>query len=175
MSDQTNPLHPRLRERRDYYSQPSRLALLLGTALTAAVPSAYAEDFFEEYPDLLTAPEQNPGSASVLNSALSIEEEKAKVVYESAVLPVTVSVAGQSETYYSYDPEATVIPVSYDEAESEPSDIERFKRFFHLMLDEGVYLAPSAFESGFTSTAHTEADIEATLNAAEDTFKQMSN
>jgi glutamate-1-semialdehyde 2,1-aminomutase len=46
-------------------------------------------------------------------------------------------------------------------------DIDRFKRFFHGMLDEGVYLAPSAFEAGFVSIAHSDEDIEATLDAAE--------
>jgi glutamate-1-semialdehyde 2,1-aminomutase len=45
-------------------------------------------------------------------------------------------------------------------------DVERFKRFFHGMLDEGIYLAPSAFEAGFMSAAHTAADIEATTAAA---------
>jgi glutamate-1-semialdehyde 2,1-aminomutase len=44
------------------------------------------------------------------------------------------------------------------------SDIERFKRFFHAALRRGVYLAPSAFEAGFMSAAHTDADIEETLN-----------
>ncbi len=47
-------------------------------------------------------------------------------------------------------------------------DTERFKRFFHLMLDRGIWLAPSAFEAGFTSAAHTEADIEQTIAAADD-------
>ena len=45
------------------------------------------------------------------------------------------------------------------------SDRERFNRFFHLMLDAGHYLAPSAFEAGFVSAAHSEADIAATLAA----------
>ncbi len=45
-------------------------------------------------------------------------------------------------------------------------DVERFKRFFHGMLEQGVYLAPSAFEAGFVSAAHTEADIDATIEAA---------
>ncbi len=45
-------------------------------------------------------------------------------------------------------------------------DMERFKRFYHGMLDEGIYLAPSAFEAGFVSSAHTEADIQATIEAA---------
>jgi glutamate-1-semialdehyde 2,1-aminomutase len=46
------------------------------------------------------------------------------------------------------------------------SDQERFKKFFHLMLDRGVYLAPSAFEAGFVSAEHGDAEIEHTLNAA---------
>jgi glutamate-1-semialdehyde 2,1-aminomutase len=45
-------------------------------------------------------------------------------------------------------------------------DKEAFNRFFHAMLNEGVYLAPSAFEAGFVSAAHTEADIAATIAAA---------
>ncbi len=47
------------------------------------------------------------------------------------------------------------------------SNVDRFNRFFHGMLDEGVYLAPSAFETGFIGTAHTDDIIDATLAAAE--------
>jgi len=46
------------------------------------------------------------------------------------------------------------------------TDKERFNRFFHGMLDAGVYLAPALYEAGFVSAAHSEADIEATLDAA---------
>lgn len=49
-------------------------------------------------------------------------------------------------------------------------DIERFKRFFHGMLERGVYLAPSAFEAGFVSSAHGDAEIEHTLDAANAVF-----
>jgi glutamate-1-semialdehyde 2,1-aminomutase len=52
-------------------------------------------------------------------------------------------------------------------------DVERFKRFFHGMLREGVYFAPSAFEAGFISVAHTEADIEATVAAASRVFATL--
>ena len=45
-------------------------------------------------------------------------------------------------------------------------DTERFKRFFHRMLEEGVYFAPSAFEAGFLSAAHSDADIDTTIAAA---------
>jgi glutamate-1-semialdehyde 2,1-aminomutase len=52
-------------------------------------------------------------------------------------------------------------------------DVERFKRFFHGMLDEGVYFAPSAFEAGFLSAAHTSADIDATIAAASRVFAKL--
>jgi glutamate-1-semialdehyde 2,1-aminomutase len=52
-------------------------------------------------------------------------------------------------------------------------DIERFKRFFHGMLAEGVYLAPSAYEAGFVSSAHTDGDIGATLDAAGRVFRTL--
>ena len=51
------------------------------------------------------------------------------------------------------------------------ADKERFGKFFQTMLENGVYLAPSAFEAGFMSTVHTDADIEATVSAAEKAFK----
>ncbi len=52
-------------------------------------------------------------------------------------------------------------------------DTERFKRFFHGMLERGVYFAPSAFEAGFVSGTHTDIDIEETLDAAEHVFKAL--
>jgi glutamate-1-semialdehyde 2,1-aminomutase len=53
-------------------------------------------------------------------------------------------------------------------------DVERFKRFFHGMLNEGIYFAPSAFETGFMSAAHTEADIDATAAAAARVFTRLT-
>jgi glutamate-1-semialdehyde 2,1-aminomutase len=58
-------------------------------------------------------------------------------------------------------------------AEATACDVERFKRFFHGMLAEGVYLAPSAFEAGFVSAAHTDADIDATVAAAARVFATL--
>jgi len=52
-------------------------------------------------------------------------------------------------------------------------DVERFRKFFHGMLNAGVYLAPSAFEAGFVSAAHTDADIAETLDKAERVFKDL--
>lgn len=53
------------------------------------------------------------------------------------------------------------------------SNVERFKAFFHFMLERGHYFAPSAFEAGFISAAHSQEDIEATLEAAEEFFAQL--
>ena len=52
-------------------------------------------------------------------------------------------------------------------------DTERFNKFFHGMLDAGVYLAPAAYEAGFMSAAHTDEDIQFTLDAAEQVFKTL--
>ncbi len=53
-------------------------------------------------------------------------------------------------------------------------DIEKFKRFFHLMLAEGVYLAPSAYEAGFISTAHSDEVIDLTIAAADRCFAKLT-
>ena len=54
-------------------------------------------------------------------------------------------------------------------------DIERFKSFFHLMLEEGIYLAPSAFEASFTSLAHGEKELIKTLAAVDCAFAKMAS
>ena len=59
----------------------------------------------------------------------------------------------------------------YDEAKA--SDADLFARFFHGMLDRGIFLAPSAFESMFPSLAHTDADIDATIAAAHDVLTSV--
>jgi glutamate-1-semialdehyde 2,1-aminomutase len=53
------------------------------------------------------------------------------------------------------------------------SNRARFAKFFHGMLAEGVYLAPSQFEAGFISTAHTQADIDRTLKAAAKIMRKL--
>ncbi len=59
-------------------------------------------------------------------------------------------------------------------AQSTACNQEQFKAFFHAMLQRGVYLAPSAFEAGFLSAAHTDADIEATIAAAGEAFAEIA-
>ena len=77
------------------------------------------------------------------------------------------SVGGMFGLYFR-----ATVPTSY--AEVMECDKEAFNRFFHAMLEKGVYLAPSAFEAGFVSAAHNDADIEKTLQAAAEVFAQMA-
>jgi glutamate-1-semialdehyde 2,1-aminomutase len=58
-------------------------------------------------------------------------------------------------------------------ADAMKSDREKFKRFFQGMLNEGIYLAPSQFEAGFLSTAHSVADIEKTVRAASQVLRRL--
>ena len=79
---------------------------------------------------------------------------------KSAGIPVTFNRCGSMFCGYF-----TSEPV-WNLADAMKADRERFKKYFHGMLAEGVYLAPSQFEAGFLSTAHSEADIEQTVRAA---------
>ncbi|MCP5279058.1 MAG: glutamate-1-semialdehyde 2,1-aminomutase [Thiobacillus sp.] len=86
---------------------------------------------------------------------------------DAGILACADSVGGMFGLYFSPRP-----PTSY--AEVMASDKEAFNRFFHLMLHEGVYLAPSAFEAGFVSAAHTDEDIDATIDAAAKCFARLA-
>jgi glutamate-1-semialdehyde 2,1-aminomutase len=77
------------------------------------------------------------------------------------------SVGGMFGLYF-----AERVPTTY--AEVMACDKERFNRFFHAMLDAGMYFAPSAYEAGFVSAAHTDAEIAATIDAAATTFAHLS-
>ncbi len=86
---------------------------------------------------------------------------------EAGVIFSAQGVGGMFGVYFSAKP-----PTSY--AEVMACDKEAFNRFFHLMLLEGVYLAPSAFEAGFVSAAHTDSDIDATVQAAGKAFARLA-
>ena len=58
-------------------------------------------------------------------------------------------------------------------ADAMKSDRDRFKKYFHGKLAEGIYLAPSQFEAGFISTAHTIADMEKTIRAATKVLRRL--
>ncbi|WP_105170520.1 glutamate-1-semialdehyde 2,1-aminomutase [Pseudoalteromonas sp. T1lg24] len=91
-----------------------------------------------------------------------------KAAAEKAGIELTTNYAGGMYGFF-FTSEETV--TTYQQATE--CDLERFKKFFHLMLDEGVYLAPSAFEAGFVSTAHGDDEIEATIAAAERAFAKL--
>ncbi len=66
---------------------------------------------------------------------------------------------------------ADTLPQNYQQVMAKGS--ERFNRFYHLMLDRGVYFAPAMYEAGFVSAAHTEQDIADTVAAAAEAFRQL--
>jgi len=76
------------------------------------------------------------------------------------------SIGGMFGIYF-----AAKVPQSY--AEVMTCDKDAFNRFFHCMLDAGVYLAPSAFEAGFVSAAHAAADIQETVRFADEAFRRL--
>ena len=83
---------------------------------------------------------------------------------EGAARDAGVALVGDSEGGMFGFFFATELPQNYGVVMG--TDKERFNRFFHAMLDRGVYLAPALYEAGFVSAAHTAADIEATVEAA---------
>jgi glutamate-1-semialdehyde 2,1-aminomutase len=64
------------------------------------------------------------------------------------------------------------VPTSYEAVTK--TDIEAFKQFFHAMLGEGVYLAPSAYEAGFISIAHDNSVVDEIIRAAERSFQKIA-
>src|SRR6185436_14542679 len=90
-----------------------------------------------------------------------------KAAAKSAGVPVQFNRCGSMFCGYF-----TSEPV-WNLADAMKSDRERFKKFFHGLLDAGVYLAPSQFEAGFISTAHSEVDIEKTVRAAAEVMKNL--
>jgi len=90
-----------------------------------------------------------------------------KQAADKANIPFSVDSEGGMFGFYF----TNQVPSSYEAVTK--SDVEAFKKFFHLMLDEGVYLAPSAYEAGFTSIAHDNEVINAIIAAAESSFKQL--
>ena len=77
------------------------------------------------------------------------------------------SIGGMFGLYFSKE-----VPTSYTAVMQ--SNKEQFNRLFHLMLDGGVYLAPSAFEAGYVSAQHDDAIINATLEVARHAFAQLN-
>ena len=110
---------------------------------------------------------QAPGFHDALGrKAASLVEGLVSAARDAGVPFSADSVGGMFGLYFG-----DKVPTCY--AEVTASDRDRFNRFFHLMLDAGVHLAPSAYEAGFVSAAHSEADIAATVDAARKAFAQL--
>jgi glutamate-1-semialdehyde 2,1-aminomutase len=90
-------------------------------------------------------------------------------VAKRAGVPLTANcVGGMFGIFFTDAPQVT----SY--AQATACNVDQFKRFYHAMLARGVYLAPSAFEAGFVSAAHTDADLDSTLTAAAEAFAAVA-
>src|SRR5689334_11742380 len=113
----------------------------------ATLKRVLAPGFFEKL---------GPVTASLVDS-LGAAAREAGIAFSGA------SVGGMFGIFFRASPPANF-------AEVMQADREKFNAFFHGMLARGVYLAPSAFEAGFVSAAHTAADVEATARAAREAF-----
>ena len=112
---------------------------------------------------------QAPGFYEALASAArALCEGMAAAAHEQGIRFSAQRVGGMFGIYFRETP-----PSTFEEVMQ--CDVTAFKRFFHAMLDEGVYLAPSAFEAGFISSAHGTAEIEKTVNAARKAFDTLNS
>jgi len=100
-------------------------------------------------------------TTAALVSGLAREARDASVAFSAA------SLGGMFGFYFRSE-----LPASFSQVMQ--SDAKRFNRFFHAMLERGVYFAPSAFEAGFVSAAHGEREIEETLAAARESLRAMA-
>jgi glutamate-1-semialdehyde 2,1-aminomutase len=105
--------------------------------------------------------ERLEATTRALVNGLQQEARKANVVFSAQ------SIGSMFGIYFREAP-----PRSF--AEVMECDRERFNRFFHAMLDRGIYLAPSAYEAGFVSSAHGAAEVEETLKAARASFETIA-
>jgi len=111
---------------------------------------------------------RSPGFFDALERVTSTLVQRLSGAAQAAGIAFSAqSVGGMFGIYFRDTP-----PTSY--AEVMQCDVARFNRFFHAMLNAGVYLAPSAFEAGFVSAAHGEAEIEHTIHAATRAFEELA-
>jgi glutamate-1-semialdehyde 2,1-aminomutase len=88
-------------------------------------------------------------------------------VFRRRSVPHTVAAAGSMTGFFFTDGPVT------DLATAKTADTALYARFFHAMLDRGVYLAPSQYEAGFLSLAHTDAEVDRTIAAADDALAEV--
>jgi glutamate-1-semialdehyde 2,1-aminomutase len=111
-----------------------------------------------------------PGFHQRLGATTDLLMQRLAAAAASADIPfATNHVCGMFGFFFTAEPRVDTF------AKVMACDVDRFKRFFHAMLDEGIYLAPSAFEAGFLSAAHSPEDIDATVAAATKVFPTLNS
>jgi len=109
-----------------------------------------------------------PGTHATLTELTTQLAQGLRAAAQAENIPLVVNhVGGMFGLFFTDAAEVTC----YDDVTR--CDTGRFKRFFHLMLEEGIYLAPSAFEAGFMSLAHSAEDIQRTVDAARRCFARL--
>jgi glutamate-1-semialdehyde 2,1-aminomutase len=111
----------------------------------------------------------HPSVYKYLESRSSMLEAGLAEAAKKARIPVTINRVGSIMSCFFTDR-----PVR-NFADVQSTDMKRFKRFFTQMLKQGIYLAPSAYEAMFVSLAHTEQDIEKTVEAAQKSFRKIKD
>ncbi|MFQ6028161.1 MAG: glutamate-1-semialdehyde 2,1-aminomutase [Dehalococcoidia bacterium] len=110
---------------------------------------------------------QRPGTYEKLEAMAQRLNQELNQVFARAEVPATINRVGSMQTgFFNPGPVETL-------AQVEQSQTASYGRYFHAMLERGVYLAPSQFEAGFVSLAHTEADIDRTIEIAEAALKDL--
>ena len=110
---------------------------------------------------------QKPGVFKKLEEMAERLTEGLTKAFQAAEIPSSINRVGSMFTGFFNDGPVTTLE------DAEGSDTEMYGRYFHAMQEKGVYIAPSQFEAGFVSTAHTEADIDATVTKASEALRTL--
>jgi len=148
------------------------LAMAAGIAALQELSRSRREEAHSKKPEirqrlLASSPTKERNAYARLEQLGAQLEAGMKDAAKSAHVPVTFNRCGSMFCmYFASGPVWSL-------ADAMNSDRDRFKTYFHGMLDHGVYLAPSQFEAGFISTAHTLADIDKTVKAAAEVLRRF--
>ena len=110
---------------------------------------------------------QKPGVFKKLEEMAERLTEGLTKAFQATEIPSSINRVGSMFTGFFNDGPVTTLE------DAEGSDTEMYGRYFHAMQENGVYIAPSQFEAGFVSTAHTEADIDATVTKASEALRTL--
>ncbi|MEE3245919.1 MAG: aminotransferase class III-fold pyridoxal phosphate-dependent enzyme, partial [Chloroflexota bacterium] len=110
---------------------------------------------------------QKPGTFEKLDTLAQRLAQGMTKAFQAVEIPSTINRVGSMFTGFFNGGPVTGL------AHAEDSNTEMYGRYFHAMQEQGVYIAPSQFEAGFVSTAHTEADIDATIAKASEALATL--